>query len=563
MTIPLALLVVVLVGCVGTLAGRTFAARRATAANEANEATATVAGYSVEAVLGSGSTSTVYLGRDRRGGQVAVKVVHRLAGEEPAAGRARVDREVAALTAVTSDHLPRVHAVAHDPEGVVVVTDFVDGATLSAVLARNGRLSGPASAAVLEGALLGLADLHAAGLVHRDVKPDNIVVTGRGQSRLVDFGLARPADWGTGGPVEGSPAYMSPEQASGGPVDARSDVWSAGAVLFESLQGSTLHAQANDTSTGPDQVAHDLLRQAGVPEALAALTARALAPEAAARPADAGELLAELQDAAEQAFGPSWRAGAGLGALAATVGARVLHQLRPGAVGHRAAATSASRVGLIAPAVGAAAGILIAAAVAVPAALTTSASTNTPTTQSTSLSAPATTATTATAGPSSPSTTPAASLPVPAKLNLDALMVTRPGSGAGFTASAPVTPATVGKILTALLLPAQLVKDQFVAGRNEFYGTFSTGTTEIYLLQLGSAALARDWLQAATASGLATFPGAGVPGANSVIFAQTYWVRFVRGPVVAVVGAPNPGGAARARATAAAEYAKLAATLPA
>ena len=554
MTIPLALVVVVLVGCVGAVAGRTFAARRAAAA------AVSVAGYPVEAVLGSGSTSTVYLGRDPHGGQVAVKVLHRLSGEDHAGTRARVDQEVAALRAVASDQLPRFREVAEDPAGVVVVTDFVDGATLTAVLARNGRLSGPAAAAILEGALAGLAALHSAGLVHRDVKPDNIVVTARGRSWLVDFGLARPADRSTGGALEGSPAYMSPEQATGGPVDARSDVWSAGAVLFEALHGSTLHAHRHDAGTGPDQLARELLGQAGVPEALATLTARSLAHDAPARPADAGELLAELQDAAERAFGPSWRAGAGLGALAATVGARVLQQMRPRAPGHPAVAATPSRIGLAAPVAGAAAGILIAAAVTVPLALSTSASTTTEATRSTSPSA--TTATTARGGPASPSTTPVASLPVPAKLNLDALMVTRPGSGAGFTASQPVTPATVGKTLTGLLLPAQLVKDHFVAGRNEFYGTFSTGTTEIYLLQLGSATLAMDWLQAAAASGPAAFSGTGVPGGNGVIFAHTYWVRFVRGSVVAVVGAPNPGGLARARATAAAEYAKLAAALP-
>ena len=150
----------------------------------------------------------------------------------------------------------------------------------------------PAACAVLEGAFTGLAALHAAGLVHRDVKPDNIVVAPGGRSRLVDFGLVRPASLLVTGDVAGSPAYMSPEQAAGGAVDARSDVWSCGAVLYEALHGRRYRRHPLESESGS---LDDLVR-------------RALASDRELRPADAGELLARAD--ASTPVAPSERTGA-------------------------------------------------------------------------------------------------------------------------------------------------------------------------------------------------------------------------------------------------------------
>ena len=553
----LAILVVVVVlvmGCAGAAVGLLLARRRAGATS--------VAGYRVEAVLGSGSTSTVYLGRDSAGRQVAVKVLYRLGTEDRLATRTRVDREVAALRAAASPHLPQIQAVTDDPAGVVVVIDFVEGATLSAVLARNGRLSGPAAAGVLEGALLGLADLHAAGLVHRDVKPDNIVVTGRGQSRLVDFGLAQSAGTVTTGPAQGSPVYMSPEQAAGHAVDARSDVWSCGAVLFETLAGSRVRGLRQDAGTTPEGEARAALDRAGVAGPLAQLTARALATDVAARPADAGELLAELRERAGREFGADWRVGAGLGALAASAGARAVQELRPHPGALPALGRATPRSGLLAPAVGALAGVLVAAAVSVPLALSAHDGRTTQIAQSLQPSGSSASTGPASPAPTTNTTATASATAPPAKLNLAALMVPRMVTGAGFIASQPVTAATLGTTVGPLLLPGQLVKDGMVAGRYEFFSGLSSEVAYIYLFQLAGPAQARDWLTAAAASGGPAFADAAVPGANGVVYRQVDWVRFVRGPVVGVVGASGPGAASLAHRVAAAQYAKLAAGVP-
>ena len=334
---------VVVLGALGGFAGAAISRRRTVAGG------LDIGGYRVHAILGGGSTSTVYLGRDSAGRPVAVKALHRLGTETPEQVRARVDSEVAALRSVVIPEVPRVVDVVETPGGVAVVTEYVDGATLTAVLARNRRLGGPQVLAVMEGALTGLAALHAAGLVHRDVKPDNIVVAPDGHSRLVDFGLVRPASAVALGEIAGSPAYMSPEQASGGPVDARSDVWSCGAVLYEALHGHRLTSDPPEPGGGP----------------LDELVARALSTAPELRPADAGELLDELRERAGRAFGADWRVGAAAGAVAAAAGARVIRGL-PGRSATASAGSAGGGIPVAATAVGVAVGVLVAGAVSVP-----------------------------------------------------------------------------------------------------------------------------------------------------------------------------------------------------
>src|SRR5205807_10469870 len=109
-------------------------------------------------------------------------------------------------------------------DGVVLamVSELVDGESLGAVLERASRLTGPQASGVLSGALQGLAHVHEVGLLHRDVKPANILVTRDGVSKLADFGLAGPiAELRGSLEVVGTPAYMSPEQAGGEPLDIR------------------------------------------------------------------------------------------------------------------------------------------------------------------------------------------------------------------------------------------------------------------------------------------------------------------------------------------------------
>src|SRR5439155_223316 len=214
-------------------------------------------------------------------------------------------------------------------DGVVlaIVSELVDGASLAAVIERAGRLNGPQASGVLSGALEGLAHVHALGLLHRDVKPANILVTRDGTSKLADFGLAGPIAELRGTPeVVGTPAYMSPEQARGEPLDIRSDLYSCGAVLFELLCGRAVFA-TNDPNEAmrmhrdiqaPDPRALDNR----IPETVATVVSKALAKDPAARHQSAGEFHTDLDDAATTAYGTNWLTHASLAAsVATTIGA--------------------------------------------------------------------------------------------------------------------------------------------------------------------------------------------------------------------------------------------------
>jgi hypothetical protein len=276
--------------------------------------------YPVDAVLGSGSFGTVYRGRDpRTGNLVAVKVLDSRDGQL----LAKVDAEAAALLSVDDEHCVRVIDIVRAPERAALVTDYVEGASLRAVLARAGRLTGPQALDVIRGALLGLIAVHENGLVHGDVKPDNILVDRRGRSRLIDFGLAHAPGNAPGHAWPGSPAYMSPEQVRGDPVDARADIYACAAVLFELLTGVR-------PFTGPD--ARAVMRahvdepvpdprsfEPSLSDELARVCRRGLAKHPGERYATAREFLAELEDAARRRYGAAWMSGLGIGSLVGAI----------------------------------------------------------------------------------------------------------------------------------------------------------------------------------------------------------------------------------------------------
>jgi Serine/threonine protein kinase len=222
--------------------------------------------------------------------------------------RRRLRAEADVMRSLEHPNCVRVYEVIDTPQVAALVTEYVDGATLKQVLTRAGRLSGPQAAKVLSGALRGLAHVHGRGLIHGDVKPANICVDRSGTSRLLDFGLARPP--AAGGEIAGSPAYMSPEQITGGELDERSDIYSCGVVLYELLTGERPF-QAVD----PDEVlaAHlsapvpdPAATYTGVPRQLAAVAVTALAKQPSARPPTADRFRELLEQAAEREYGLVW-----------------------------------------------------------------------------------------------------------------------------------------------------------------------------------------------------------------------------------------------------------------
>ncbi|HEX6739639.1 MAG TPA: protein kinase [Vicinamibacteria bacterium] len=202
--------------------------------------------YEIVAPLGAGGMGRVYRARDTRlGREVAVKVLE--AGAAAAPGRRRrFDREARLASAVSHPHVLTVFDVGEWDGRACVVSELLEGQTLRALL-RPGALAARQAVDLAIQVCRGLAALHAHGIVHRDLKPENVFVTGEGWVKILDLGLAvpvraddgEPEPWDAltteGGAAGGTAAYMSPEQVRRLPVDARSDIFACGVILYEML----------------------------------------------------------------------------------------------------------------------------------------------------------------------------------------------------------------------------------------------------------------------------------------------------------------------------------------
>jgi serine/threonine-protein kinase len=272
-------------------------------------------GYEFSRVLGSGTTGTVYLARQSSTDRdVAVKVLAAWRLDAPGF-RERFRAEARLMTQFDDENLVDVYDYVERDGGAYLVMQYVPGAPLREVVKDGRRLTPEQSLGVLAGALSGLAAAHRLGVVHGDLKPENVIVTEEGVSKLVDFGQAGP----TGSkPSGGTPAYASPEALRDEPVDARSDVYAAGLILYELLTGrppfvGTAGAVAAAHRDSPPPRLH------GVPDPVGDLVARSLSKSPGDRPATAEEFLAELGEAAEAGYGPDWRRRASLAAVAGAV----------------------------------------------------------------------------------------------------------------------------------------------------------------------------------------------------------------------------------------------------
>jgi Protein kinase domain len=203
----------------------------------------TIHGYHMVRLLGQGGMGQVWLADDETlGRRVAVKTIAAAYAGEGGA-RTRFLREARVMATVEHPHVVRVYAYGDAAGLAYFVMEFVDGETLAARLRRSGYLPPTESLRITRQVALALASAWQRGVVHRDVKPSNVLLDGEASVRVADFGLARAApslgehSLTYPGAVVGSPHYMSPEQARGRPVDFRSDIYSLGVVLFEMLAG--------------------------------------------------------------------------------------------------------------------------------------------------------------------------------------------------------------------------------------------------------------------------------------------------------------------------------------
>ena len=262
-----------------------------------------VPGYTGLKVLGSGGFGEVVLARhDASGTRVAIKYLRaRLLADPQFAELFRA--EAAVLASLADPNVVRLYEYVESPGGAAIVMELVEGVSLREILSRQGQTTAEAALVVLQGSLLGLAAAHRRGVVHRDYKPENVLVDGAGASKLTDFGIAARA--GEAAVAAGTLAYAPPEQFAGGTASPAADVYAATATFYECLTGrppftgSTAEMLMRQHMTEPVPLEP-------VPGPLRPLVEAGMAKDPARRPTDGTALVAELRTVASGAYGPGW-----------------------------------------------------------------------------------------------------------------------------------------------------------------------------------------------------------------------------------------------------------------
>ncbi len=258
-------------------------------------------GFVIEAIAGRGGMGVVYRARQKQPERlVAMKIIAGDLAGDPAF-RARFRRESSIAAQIEHPNVIPVHAVGEADGVLYIVMRFVDGTDMRAVIAQEGRLEPRRAAAIVDAVGQALDAAHAHGLVHRDVKPANVLISragGREHVYLSDFGLSRHTEGSQGltgtGAFLGTIDYVAPEQARGEHVDARADVYSLGCLLFQALTGTVPFPLHNDIAK---LYAHDrspppsvLERVSDLPPAFEGVLARAMAKDPEDRYLSAGDL---------------------------------------------------------------------------------------------------------------------------------------------------------------------------------------------------------------------------------------------------------------------------------
>ncbi|MEJ6014256.1 Stk1 family PASTA domain-containing Ser/Thr kinase [Corynebacterium sp. H127] len=269
--------------------------------------------YRVETQIAKGGMSTVYRCVDMRLSRpVAAKVMDERYLDDPVF-RSRFEREAKSMAQLNHPNLVNVYDFNSTGDHAFLVMELITGGTLRELLAERGPMPPHAATQVMRGVLTGLTAAHQKGLVHRDIKPDNVLINSDHRVKLADFGLVRAVSSSdrTSDSIVGTVSYLSPEQVSGAQIGPASDVYSAGVLLFELLTGTT-------PFDGDTQLAHAMRRLNqdvplpssridGVPSLFDELVVAATHRSPAERFATAADFLAALEDVATELELPSFK----------------------------------------------------------------------------------------------------------------------------------------------------------------------------------------------------------------------------------------------------------------
>ncbi|MBN9158297.1 Stk1 family PASTA domain-containing Ser/Thr kinase [Microbacterium sp.] len=257
--------------------------------------------YRVRARIARGGMATVYVATDLRlERRIALKVMHGHLSDD-SVFQSRFIQEARAAARLADPHVVNVFDQGQDGELAYLVMEYLPGITLRELMREQRRLTVAQTVTIMDAVLSGLAAAHRAGIVHRDVKPENVLLAEDGRIKIGDFGLARAttANTASGAQLMGTIAYLAPELVTRGTADARSDIYALGIMLYEMLTGEQPYKGEQPMQIAfqhaTDSVPRPSVRNPGVPEQLDELVLWATEKTPDERPADAQEMLDRLR----------------------------------------------------------------------------------------------------------------------------------------------------------------------------------------------------------------------------------------------------------------------------
>lgn len=259
--------------------------------------------YLIESLIGSGGMANVYKAYDNMLGRtVALKVLKAEHRGDMEFVR-RFEREARAVLTLSHENIVRSYAVGEDGDISYIVLEYVEGSTLKELIKSDGPISPKVAVSITAQVLDALAHAHESGIIHRDVKPQNVIITPRGKAKLTDFGIARDVaattrTYAGSNVVMGSVHYISPEQARGDDVTAASDIYSCAIMLFEMLTGKVPFGGDNSVAIALKHLQEDITPPVEInpkiPRALSDVIVKAASKEISLRYQSAKQMKSDL-----------------------------------------------------------------------------------------------------------------------------------------------------------------------------------------------------------------------------------------------------------------------------